>query len=65
MVKKIIYAKEFIEWFSKWNGEAIKVKDIKNICNINNEQWKLLKKHKDIKNIISNLNSYRKGWYEK
>lgn len=57
--------KEFIEWFSNWNGEPIKVKDIKEICNINNEQWKLLKKHKDIKNIISNLNSYRKGWYEK
>ena len=57
--------KEFIEWFSKWNGEPIKVKDIKDICNLNTKQWEKLKKHKDIKNIISNLNSYRKGWYEK
>ena len=61
MVKKYYrYAKEFISWFSNWNGEPIKVKDIKKICNINTKtQWQLLRNHKDIKIYFDNIQMIR------
>ena len=63
MVKKIyiyIYAKEFIEWFSKWNGEKILISDVKKICNIDTKkQWQLLRNHKDIKIYFDNIQMIR------
>ena len=53
------YAKEFIEWYSKWNGEKILISDIKNICNLNTKQWEKLKKHKDIEIYFNNIKIIR------
>ena len=52
--------KEFIEWFSKWNGEKILISDVKKICNIDTKkQWTNLKNHKDIKEYFDNIQMIR------
>lgn len=51
--------KEFIEWFSKWNGEKILISDVREICNINTKQWEKLKKHKDIEIYFNNIKIIR------
>ncbi|UFH66437.1 hypothetical protein KQH81_07920 [Clostridium cadaveris] len=56
---------EFMKWFDTWNGEEIKAGKIKEICNIDNEQFKTLQKNEAVKDIIATLYSPKKGYYSK
>ena len=54
-----------MKWFDTWNGEEIKAGKIKEICNIDNEQFKTLQKNEAVKDIIATLYSPKKGYYSK
>lgn len=56
---------EFMNWFKDWNGELIKVKDIKNICKINDKQWENLKKHEIIKEKLDMISIPKRGYYSR
>ncbi|MFT5872860.1 MAG: hypothetical protein ACI8WT_001798 [Clostridium sp.] len=52
---------KFIEWSKNWNGEKISVTDLKSQCNVSDNQWKDLKKKKDIKIMLGKLNNTKEG----
>lgn len=53
----------FIKWFDKWDGSAIKVGKIRELCNISNKQWEYLKKHEIIKGKLDTLKQPNRGYY--
>lgn len=56
---------EFFDWYKGWDGSLIKAKDIKSICNLDNEQFKTLYKNKTINETISKLDKPKRGYYSK
>lgn len=56
---------EFFNWYNSWDGSLIKAKEIKSICNINNEQYKTLCKNSSIRSVLNNLIVPKKGYYSK
>ncbi|HEY5523769.1 MAG TPA: hypothetical protein VIK26_00365, partial [Clostridium sp.] len=43
---------KFVKWLNNWNGEKLSVTNIKKECNVSDNQWKDLKKKKDIKIML-------------
>ncbi|HEY5588431.1 MAG TPA: hypothetical protein VIK86_05680 [Candidatus Paceibacterota bacterium] len=52
---------KFIKWLKSWNGEKLSVTNIKKECNISDNQWKDLKKKKDIKVMLGKLINTKEG----
>lgn len=52
---------KFLDWYRDWNEPEVSVTEIKKTLGISNTQWKDLKKKKEVKKILSELNYERRG----
>lgn len=54
---------KFFEWFNSWDGSIIKSKKLKEILEVDNEQFKTLIKNKTINETFSEFDIPKKGYY--
>ena len=54
---------EFMAWVIAWDGSIIKASELKDICKVNDEQFKTLKKNRIIKDKLSAFIVPKKGFY--
>lgn len=55
-------AQKFLDWNTNdWNGEKVNISEIKSKCEMNNEEWKNVKKNKSVKEILSECTTIREG----
>ncbi len=52
-----------MNWVNQWDGNMIKSSELKNICKVNDEQFKTLKKNRVIKDKLATFTIPKKGYY--
>lgn len=54
-------AQKFLDWNKEFEGEKINISEVKSICNMNNEEWKNVKKNTSVKEILTKYKTVREG----
>ncbi|MDR3585272.1 MAG: hypothetical protein P4L59_08115 [Desulfosporosinus sp.] len=54
---------EFMAWVVAWDGSIIKASKLKEICKVNDEQFKTLKKNRIIKDKLATFTVPKRGFY--